>query len=71
CGVYTCDLHTLRLGRDPDPSKTRGFAKPARTQAIPSEKVPPDKSQKEAPVSVVADRGETFAQAIKHEENSQ
>ena len=27
CPVYTCDLWPFRLGRDPDPSRTRGFAK--------------------------------------------
>ena len=29
CPVTTCDLWPFRFGRDPDPSRTRGFAKPA------------------------------------------
>ena len=27
CTVYTCALYTYRLGKDPNPSSTRGFAK--------------------------------------------
>ena len=27
CPVSTCDLWPYRLGRDPDPSRSRGFAK--------------------------------------------
>jgi hypothetical protein len=27
CPVYTCGLWAFRLGMDPDPSRTRGFAK--------------------------------------------
>ena len=27
CPVSTCDLWPFRLGRDPDPSRSRGFAK--------------------------------------------
>jgi hypothetical protein len=27
CTVHTCPLHPLRMGKDPDPSITRGFAK--------------------------------------------
>jgi hypothetical protein len=29
CTAYTCDLWPYRLGRDPNPSPTRGFAKSA------------------------------------------
>jgi hypothetical protein len=29
CPVTTCDLWPYRLGRDPNPSQTRGFAKTA------------------------------------------
>jgi len=28
CPVYTCGLWPFRLGRDPEPSHTRGFTKP-------------------------------------------
>jgi hypothetical protein len=28
CPVTTCDLWPYRFGRDPEPSRTRGFAKP-------------------------------------------
>ncbi len=28
CPVSTCGLWPYRLGRDPEPSRTRGFAKP-------------------------------------------
>ena len=27
CTAYTCELHPFRMGRDPDPSRTRGYAK--------------------------------------------
>ena len=27
CTVYACPLHSFRFGKDPDPSRTRGFAK--------------------------------------------
>ncbi len=29
CPVSTCDLWPFRLGRDPDPSRSRGFANPS------------------------------------------
>lgn len=27
CPVYKCDLYAFRMGRDPNPSPSRGFAK--------------------------------------------
>jgi hypothetical protein len=37
CPVYTCALHSFRMGADPDPSTTRGFAK---TRVYPGENQP-------------------------------